>query len=194
MFNKDVTFTLHDATDAQEFDLETSRNDLDTTTFDTQTMVDIISMLDPNLRFPKCLKGLYSEDQFFRKIAAHAGEYQNFVVQNGLYFLKQESGELLCIPSGLVNKKSVREAIISHAHSLLAHLGGQKTFYYLRDHVWWPQMFKDVIDFCSTCHTCATADTAYGLLHPLNSTVKKMATSRYRDRYRAQATDTESLT
>ena len=80
---------------------------------------------------------------------------------------------MLCIPSKiLINERSVRELVISEAHSMLAHLGANKTLDYLRDHVWWKDMVSEVKAFCETCHTCKTSKPSnqkpYGLLNPLS--------------------------
>ena len=61
--------------------------------------------------------------------------------------------------------------MISKAHSLLAHLGANKTLDYLRDHVWWKDMVANMKTYCKTCHTCKTSKPSnqkpYGLLNPL---------------------------
>ncbi|OSC97100.1 hypothetical protein PYCCODRAFT_1377845, partial [Trametes coccinea BRFM310] len=84
------------------------------------------------------LKGRYGEDVFFRRILEAPKAYKNFHVhEDGLIYLHEQGRDVLCIPSILYNGRSVREVVISHAHSLLAHLGSYKTLGLLRDHVWW---------------------------------------------------------
>lgn len=55
---------------------------------------------------------------------------------------------------------------------MLAHLGTQKTYEYLRDYVWWKTMFKDTESFCDSCMTCKRSKPSnqkpYGLLNPLD--------------------------
>ena len=65
----------------------------------------------------------------------------------------------------------MHEMIISEAHSLLAHLGVNKTLNYLRDHVWWKSMMSDTKVYCETCITCKRSKPGnqkpYRLLNPL---------------------------
>ena len=67
--------------------------------------------------------------------------------------------------------RNAREVVISEAHSLLAHLGTNKTLNYLWDHVWWKGMVKDTQAFCESCVTCKRSKQSnqklYGLLNPL---------------------------
>ena len=55
---------------------------------------------------------------------------------------------------------------------MLAHLGTQKTYEYLRDYVWWKTMFKDTESFCDSCMTCKRSkprnQKPYGLLNLLD--------------------------
>ncbi|KAI0366026.1 hypothetical protein BV20DRAFT_953211, partial [Pilatotrama ljubarskyi] len=83
------------------------------------------------------LRGRYTEDKFFQAILEQPKQFKNFRCEGGLVYLKDNSREVLCIPDVLVNERSVREIVILHAHSLLAHLGPYKTLSMLRDHVWW---------------------------------------------------------
>ncbi|THU91280.1 hypothetical protein K435DRAFT_608375, partial [Dendrothele bispora CBS 962.96] len=85
------------------------------------------------------IKKGYSKDPLIQSIILKPKEHRNFVVENNLVYLKRGNGELsLCIPPNtLLNGTSLRELLISEAHSLLAHLGYAKTSAYLRDNVWW---------------------------------------------------------
>jgi len=71
----------------------------------------------------------------------------------------------------MVSDRKIRELIISQAHSILAHLGPQKTLHYLKDNIWWPGLTANVKAFCESCHTCAVSKSKttapYGLLNPL---------------------------
>ena len=79
---------------------------------------------------------------------------------------------VLCIPKVLINGRSAREIVISEAHSILAHLGLNKTLDYLKDYIWWKDLASDVKAYCETCHTCKTSKPSnqkpYGLLNPLS--------------------------
>ena len=78
---------------------------------------------------------------------------------------------LLCVPKLTVNGRNIHEVIISEAHSILAHLGANKTLNYLRDHVWWKSMASDTKAYCETCVICKKSKPSnqkpYGLLNPL---------------------------
>jgi transposase InsO family protein len=119
------------------------------------------------------IKGRYKEDRFFVNIVDKPRDFRNFeVTDDGLIYLKLNEGlKVLCIPKIKVGTRSVREIVISEAHTLLAHLGANKTLIYLRDQVWWKEMTTDVRAFCESCIVCKRTKPSnqkpYGLLHPL---------------------------
>jgi hypothetical protein len=61
--------------------------------------------------------------------------------------------------------------VIEHVHSILAHLGAQRTLHYLRENVWWKDIIKDIKKYCESCDVCAWTKSSNqrpsGLLHPL---------------------------
>ena len=117
------------------------------------------------------LQGRYMEDPFFRMILEKPKEFRNFKSINGLIYLKDNDKRVLCIPKVVIKGRSAQEVVIAEAHSMLAHLGANKTIGYLRDHTWWKDMVSDVKAYCETCHTCKTSKPSnqkpYGLLNPL---------------------------
>ncbi|KAJ2968912.1 hypothetical protein NUW54_g13086 [Trametes sanguinea] len=126
---------------------------------------------DEGVDLIKELKGRYSEDPFYKAIIEQPRHFKNFRCEDGLVFLKEQSRQLLCIPQVIVNGRSARELVISHAHSLLAHLGSYKTQVLLRDHFWWKTLSADTRKFCDSCQTCRRSkpnnQRPYGLLNPL---------------------------
>ena len=118
------------------------------------------------------LQGRYNEDPFFRTILDKPKEFRNFEAKEQLIYLKKDDRRVLCIPKVLIKGRSAREIVISEAHSMLAHLGSNKTLDYLRDFVWWKDLVSDVKAYCETCHTCKTSKPSnqkpYGLLNPLS--------------------------
>jgi len=117
------------------------------------------------ISFPDCIRGRYSEDEFFGPILANPEEFTNFRVDDGLVFFRSEGGETVAIPDVRVNGQGVREILIRQGHSILAHLGDKKTATYLRDQVWWKTMVSDIASYCRTCHTCATSKPQSGRPH-----------------------------
>ncbi|KAI9068658.1 hypothetical protein FKP32DRAFT_1543961, partial [Trametes sanguinea] len=85
----------------------------------------------------QAIRGRFDEDEFFAKILEAPKNYKNFRVEDGLVFVRDRGQERLCVPRVIINGRSAHEMVISHAHSLLAHLGSYKTLGFLRDHLWW---------------------------------------------------------
>ena len=126
---------------------------------------------DAGIDLLKELKGHYQNDTLFKSILDKPKEFRNFEVKDNLVYLKENGKNLLCIPKMIINGRSVHEIIISEAHSILAHLGPNKTVNYLRDHVWWKDLASDTKSYCDTCVTCKRSkpnnQKPYGLLNPL---------------------------
>jgi hypothetical protein len=131
---------------------------------------DVLDSGDPTSDIHNHILGQYSDDPFFDLIMKNPQDYKNFEVSNGLVFLKDKERQLLCIPDIMVGPRRLREVLISHAHSILAHLGPKKTINYLHDNVWWKGLNSDILAFCRSCNICKTLKplnhTPYG---PLNS-------------------------
>jgi hypothetical protein len=95
------------------------------------------------------------------------------VVENRLIYLNEQERKLLCILEKVViNGHTLREIIISEAHSLLTYLGPFKTYAYLWDHIWWKALSTDVQKYCKSCMICKRSKPSnqkpYGLLNPLD--------------------------
>ncbi|KAL7280814.1 LOW QUALITY PROTEIN: hypothetical protein ACG7TL_005758 [Trametes sanguinea] len=144
----------------------TERSDLS-----KRLLVDHIAATDDGIHLESAIRGRCNEDTFFASILRQPKQYKNFEVVDGLVFLRDRGRTLLCIPNILVRGRNAREIVITHAHSLLAHLGAAKTTSLLRDHVWWKTMAADVARYCETCMTCKRSkpdnQKPYGLLNPL---------------------------
>ncbi|QRV96035.1 Pol polyprotein/retrotransposon [Ceratobasidium sp. AG-Ba] len=122
-------------------------------------------------KLPDSLRGRYKEDPSMSYIFSDRDQYRNFEVIEETLYLRRDDNLLLCVPDVKVGDRSVREIIITHAHSILAHLGAKKTLMWLRTQVWWKSMVKDVQDYCASCHTCAANKSStqkpMGLLQPM---------------------------
>lgn len=160
----------------------TTREDNNTTTKDLgdyfqplpdTSLVDLVeSSVGPlGINLLNEVRRLYAKDSLFQPILNNPSEFRNFRVKDGLLYLLDSGKTLLCIPKGLVNGRSIREVIISEAHSILAHLGAAKTTQYLRDHVYWKDLVSNVKSFCESCDTCKRNkpdnQRPFGLLNPL---------------------------
>ena len=91
------------------------------------TLLDIVSQSLQGLDLPAELRGKYKQDTMFKPIIARPNEFRNFEVDGQLIYLRKADARLLCIHKVLIQGRSVREIIIAEAHSMLAHLGANKT-------------------------------------------------------------------
>jgi len=134
-------------------------------------LTDIIKEVE----FPSDLEGRYGEDKFFKTVIESPDHYKNFEVVGKpgkeIVYMKDMNRRVLCVPDVSIGSRKAREIVITHAHSILAHLGTRKTLWYLRDNVWWKDMIKDIADYCASCDVCARTKSSNqkpaGLLHPL---------------------------
>jgi hypothetical protein len=120
---------------------------------------------DLGVSFPECLKDRYPEDPFFKPIIDNPSEFTNFRVRDGFVFFTSEDVETLAIPDVKTDGQGVRELLIRQGHTILAHLGAEKTATYLRDQVWWKSMVGDIERYCKSCHTCAVSKPLSGKPH-----------------------------
>jgi RNase H-like domain found in reverse transcriptase/Integrase zinc binding domain len=145
--------------------------DINSPTPDT-SLIGTVSGGREGIDILEVIKGKYGGDLFFKAIIEKPREFQNFeVTKGGLVYLKDQGRKLVCIPKIVVDGRNIREIIIAEAHSLLAHLGMNKTLSYLRDQVWWKDMVHDTRIYCESCRTCKRSKPSnqkpYGLLNPL---------------------------
>jgi hypothetical protein len=120
-------------------------------------LTDIITLGDPMLDIHQSIAGKFTSDSFFAQILENPTAFRNFEVSNDYVFLKDNERRILCIPDIKIGACRVCEIIISHTHSILAHLGPSKTVTYLRENVWWKGMTDNVHKFCLSCPTCQTS-------------------------------------
>jgi hypothetical protein len=65
----------------------------------------------------------YSDDKQFGKIVQESSHFPSYELCEGLLYMKEHEREYLCIPDNMVNEYHIRTLLISHAHSILSHLG-----------------------------------------------------------------------
>ena len=81
----------------------------------------------------------------------------SYFLQDGIIFRRSfDSKRMNYFVDQLVVPKSCREDLLTIAHSipLAGHLGVDKTRDRLLAHYFWPNIYKDVQQFCSTCPEC----------------------------------------
>ena len=83
----------------------------------------------------KAVKRRYAEDASMSAIIQDVKQYKNFTYGDGLLVLHDNGRRRLCVPEVLIGERRLKEILISHAHSLLAHLGTYKTLNLLKDYV-----------------------------------------------------------
>ena len=65
------------------------------------------------------------------------------------FYVKCDNSKILVVP------KSARNEILSLLHDNLGHPGIQKLLYRVQERYFWPNLSKDVKDYCNKCHSCA---------------------------------------
>ncbi|KAI0324127.1 hypothetical protein GY45DRAFT_1263438 [Cubamyces sp. BRFM 1775] len=125
-----------------------------------EPLLDYITSSADGIHLQDEIRGRYNEDPFFGNILTNPKQFKDFELEDGLILLRDQGRSLLCIPNVIVNGRSVREIVIAHAHSLLAHLSSHKTASLLRDHVWWKTLLTDVQKYCDSCMTCKRSKPA----------------------------------
>lgn len=122
----------------------------------------------------KSVSANYGGDSFFKKIIEAPEQYSNFEYNQttgNLWTYNRSTDRVLCVPNGKLGERSLRELAISSAHTVVGHLGAEKTSAYIRHYYWWPGIGSDVEKFCTSCSTCQTTKSSpqkpAGLLHSL---------------------------
>ncbi|KAF8694387.1 hypothetical protein RHS03_08195, partial [Rhizoctonia solani] len=117
------------------------------------------------------IRGNYANDKQFGPIVNNPESFPNYQMKDGLLYMDNNDETVLCIPDCSKGEYKVRQLIIAHAHSVLAHQGNRKTYLHLRETVWWKSMSTEVSKFCQSCTLCAASKPStqhpYGLLKPL---------------------------
>jgi len=132
-----------------------------------------LGILDAPEGFWDAIRTSYGTDSMFGTFpfTHHDVSRRGYFRDDGLLFKKSEEQAMLCVPEGEYNGINFREFFIKYGHSLLAHLGTQKTYTYLKSIVYWNTLLTDIRAYCEQCQICATGKTrthkAWGLLHPL---------------------------
>ena len=64
---------------------------------------NIVSMMNPSMQFPECLRSLCISDGFFSKVVTDLNGYPSFKMIYDTLFMNDNSSIPLCIPGGNMN-------------------------------------------------------------------------------------------
>ncbi|KZV59513.1 hypothetical protein PENSPDRAFT_595305, partial [Peniophora sp. CONT] len=89
--------------------------------------------------FLDAVKDAYEHDALFSKIKAEPSHYSTYEWLDGLLYTHSRGGErVLCIPrNGTLDGRKLYEIALTTAHTILGHLGEQRTGEYIRRFFWW---------------------------------------------------------
>jgi transposase InsO family protein len=121
-------------------------------------------------------------DTLCKTILDNPTHFPDFVVSDGLVFLRDDDMWRLVVPSGTVPASalaagvttlpSFREYVVASSHSSVGHLGHKKTAALVRRYFFWPTLSRDVNDYTRACEPCARSKAVtqkpYGLTHALD--------------------------
>jgi hypothetical protein len=122
--------------------------------------------------FVTAMKEGYASDAMMSKILANPKQHPNFQIKDGLIWRMTQNGEeVVCMPKGTYNEKSLHGTITEQAHEIVGHYGTDKTVAYIRRWYWWPKILDEVKKFCDSCTSCQRSKSSYqlppGLLHSM---------------------------
>ena len=114
----------------------------------------------------------YQESNTWREVLKDPSKFPKFTVRDGMITKSDDRGnDLLIIPKGMLQKKSIRGTLLEHTHEVIGHLGARKTLDYTRQYYWWNSITGDTEKFCKVCRQCQTTKRSTrcppGLLHSL---------------------------
>lgn len=119
------------------------------------TLSDVVTASASGLNIPDDFALHYKNDKFFKLVLEKPADYRNFKMEGGLVYLETDDERLVCVPEFQHNGHSIREILISQAHSILAHLSAGKTLQYIRNQFWWKTIVDDTREYCKTCSVCS---------------------------------------
>lgn len=124
-------------------------------------------------RFEAARKSALESDPLFGKVLSDLDAYADYKLDKKslLWQNDREVGDRLCLPAGTFEGRSFREIYTEHYHSVLGHQSDRITLHHMRQHVWWPNMVKEVEAYCRTCASCQASKheraAPRGKLHPV---------------------------
>ena len=96
----------------------------------------------------------YRKDKFFLNIWKTKQSNDNFIIDKGLIYLKQDNAmQQICIP----DMPELKTKILYEFHdaATAAHPGVRRTYMKLKQWYYWPKILETVQKYVETCETCA---------------------------------------
>ena len=93
------------------------------------------------------------KNQILRGKAPEAINNKHILIENALYYISDVNGDpmvRLYIPS------HIKPAVAEQYHDKNGHMGIDKTFEAIRNKYYWPNMFKEMYAYVTTCVACQT--------------------------------------
>ncbi|KIJ58998.1 hypothetical protein HYDPIDRAFT_33617 [Hydnomerulius pinastri MD-312] len=91
----------------------------------------------------------YLEDPLLSKIIQDPKAHPAFSKEDDYVYLKNGKGrDVLCMPRGLHDGKSITGILIEQAHNALGHFGTLHTADYIRRWYWWQKLGQEVEKYC----------------------------------------------
>ena len=93
------------------------------------------------------------KNQILRDKAPAAIKNKHILIENALYYISDVNGDpmvRLYIPS------HIKQTVVEQYHDKNGHMGIDKTFEAVRNKYYWPNMFKEIYAYVTTCVACQT--------------------------------------
>ena len=93
------------------------------------------------------------KDQILKDKAPAASKNKHILIEDALYYILDVNGDpmvRLYIPS------HIKQAVVEQYHDKNGHMGIYKTFEAIRNKYYWPNMFKEIYAYVTTCVACQT--------------------------------------
>jgi hypothetical protein len=87
-----------------------------------------MKVLGDNTPLVQAIQAANEDDALYKKVKASPSEHPMFQIKDQMLWSRNRAGEdVLCLPRGLYQNKSIRGVILEQAHEIVGHFGPQKT-------------------------------------------------------------------
>ncbi|KAI0071547.1 hypothetical protein K474DRAFT_1606753, partial [Panus rudis PR-1116 ss-1] len=90
-------------------------------------------------QFVDAVSAGYGHDKFFKNVLQVPSQHKSFSLGDDdlLYIKTNAQDKVVCVPAVQLDGRKLTEIVIETAHTVLGHLGTQKTSDYVRRWFWW---------------------------------------------------------